>query len=500
MRLPRYSDTVVIGGGTAGAAMAGLLAERGDQSVLLLEAGPDYGNLEEGRWPSDLLDGRVIARTHDWSYTSAASAGQPGHALQRARVIGGCSSHNGCIALWGSRADYDGWAKAGNVGWSTDEVLPYFRRAAARLRVRRFEPQEITPFHGACLDAMFGVGIPPSADLNDMDEDVGAAMAPVNIRDGIRWSTPFAYLDPVRDRGDLTVVGDTLVDRINLDRSRAVSVELIRSGERATVAAGRVVLCAGAYGSPAVLLRSGIGPPEELATLGISTRIDLPGVGRNLHDHPGVSMKHHGAPLFDSLMADFIAQGRTVFTEQSLAKARSSRCGEAFDLHIAPTTSAGPDQEGRCECGMYVALMAPLSRGSLTLRDDDPQSSPVIDTGYFTDPGDEDLAALMDGVAMTREIARQQPLAELIGTELEETAGMVTAEDLRRNSLHYFHPVGTCKMGPDSDPAAVVDPMGRVHGAESLYVVDASIMPVVPRANTNLPTLMAAERIVATLD
>ena len=346
MCLPRYSDTVVIGGGTAGAAVAGLLAERGGQSVLLLEAGPDYGNLEEGRWPDDLLDGRVVARTHDWSYISAASAGQPGHALQRARVIGGCSSHNGCIALWGSRADYDGWAKAGNYGWSTDEVLPYFRRAAARLCVRGFEPEEITPFHGACLDAMIGVGIPPSDDLNDLDEDVGAAMAPVNIRDGIRWCTPFAYLDPVRDLGGMTVVGDALVDKINLDRSSAFSVEVVREGERVTVAAGRIVLCAGAYGSPAVLLRSGIGPAEELAVLGVSTQIDLPGVGRNLHDHPGVSMKHHGTQLFESLMEDFIAEGRTVFTEQSLAKARSSRCGEAFDLHVAPTTSAGPDQQG----------------------------------------------------------------------------------------------------------------------------------------------------------
>ena len=490
----------MIGGGTAGAAVAGLLAERGDQSVLLLEAGPDYGNLEEGRWPADLLEGRVVARTHDWSYKSAASAGQPGHALQRARVVGGCSSHNGCIALWGSRADYDGWAQAGNDGWSTEEVLPYFQRASARLRVRRFEPEEITPFHGACLDAMVVIGIPPSADLNDLDEDVGAAMAPVNISDGIRWNTAFAYLDPVRDRDDLTVVGGVTVDRINLVGSRAVSVEVVRDGERVTVAAGRVVLCAGAYGSPAVLLRSGIGPPEELATLGISARIDLPGVGRNLHDHPGVSLKHRGTPLFDTVMADFIADGRTVFTEQSLAKARSSRCGEAFDLHIAPTTSAGPDQGGRWECNMFVALMAPQSRGQLTLRDDDPYSSPVIDTGYFTDPGDADLLALMEGVVMTREIARQRPLAELIGKELDETAGMVTAEDLRRNSLHYFHPVGTCKMGPGSDPAAVVDPMGRVRGAEGLYVADASIMPVVPRANTNLPTLMAAERIVAGLD
>ena len=144
-QLPRHSDTVVIGGGTAGAAIAGLLAERGDQSVLLLEAGPDYGSLAEQRWPTELLDGRIVADTHDWSYTSAAVAGQPGHSLQRARVIGGCSAHNGCIALWGSRADYDSWAAAGNAGWSTEDLIPHFRRAAERLRVRQFAPEEINP-------------------------------------------------------------------------------------------------------------------------------------------------------------------------------------------------------------------------------------------------------------------------------------------------------------------------------------------------------------------
>ena len=337
--LPRYSDTVVIGGGTAGAAVAGLLAERGDQSVLLLEAGPDYGPFAEQLWPTELLDGRVVADTHDWSYTSAAAAGQPGHALQRARVIGGCSAHNGCIALWGSRADYDGWAAAGNAGWSTDDLLPHFRRAAARLRVRQFAPEEITPFHGACLDAIVDSGIPHTTDLNDMDENVGAAMAPVNIWNDVRWNTSFAYLDPVRDRKGLTIVGDALVDKINVDRSRATSVDVVHAGEKVTVEAGRVILCAGAYGSPTVLLRSGIGPSRDLAPLGISTLIDLPGVGANLHDHPGFSMGYFGTRLFDSLMEDFIASGRTVFAEQSLAKARSSRCSQAFDLHIAPVAS-----------------------------------------------------------------------------------------------------------------------------------------------------------------
>ena len=498
-QFPRYSDTVVIGGGTAGAAVAGLLTERGDQSVLLLEAGPDYGPFAEQRWPTELLDGRIVADTHDWSYTSAAATGQPGHPLQRARVIGGCSAHNGCIALWGSRSDYDGWAAAGNAGWSTEDLLPHFRRAGARLRVRQFSPEEITPFHGACLNAIVDNGIPHTADLNDMDENVGAAIAPVNISNGIRWNASFAYLDPARHKKWLTVVGDILVDKINVDGSRAASVDVVHAGEKVTIEAGRVVLCAGAYGSPAVLLRSGIGPSGDLIKLDISTLIDLPGVGANLHDHPGFNMNYHGTPLFNSLMEEFIASGRTVFAEQSLAKTRSSRCSQAFDLHIAPVASPAPDPSGHWQCKILVANMAPRSRGRLTLRDTDPQSSPVIDTGYLTDPEGEDVAVLMDGVTMCREIAARPSLAELIGKELEDTANVDSIEAVRRNSLHYYHPVGACKMGPESDPAAVVDPTGKVHGLDNLYVADASIMPVVPRANTNLPTLMIAERIVASL-
>ena len=290
------------------------------------------------------------------------------------------------------------------------------------------------------------------------------------------------------------------MDKINLHRSRAVSVDFTRAGETATVEAGRIVLSAGAYGSPAVLLRSGIGPAEELSPLGISTRIDLPGVGRNLHDHPSFSMRHYGTRSFDSLMKDFVAAGRAVFAEQSLAKVRSSRCSEAFDLHIAPVSTVGPDRSGRWECTMFVAHMSPRSRGRLALRDIDPSSSPVIDTGYFTDADGDDIAELMDGVAIGREIARQPPLAELIGEELADTASIVSAEEVGRFSLHYYHPVGTCKMGPDSDAGAVVDSSGRVYGAEGLYIADASIMPAVPRANTNLPTLMVAEKIVAGLD
>lgn len=496
---PRYADTIVVGGGSAGAAVAGLLAGRRDQSVLLLEAGPDYGPLSEGRWPSDLLDGRIVAETHDWAYTSDASNGQPGHSLERARVIGGCSSHNGCIALWGSRVDYDGWAAAGNIGWSTEEVLPYFRRASERLKVRDFEAEEITPFHGACLEAMVGAGVPTIDDLNDIDENFGAAISPVNIREGVRWNASFAYLDPVRDGEHLTVVGEALVNRVNLEGQRAVSVDMVVGGEAATVGAGRVVLCAGAYESPSVLMRSGVGPASELSRLGIEVRVGLSGVGENLHDHPAFSVHYRSTPLFDSMMDEFIAGSRTVYAEQSLAKARSSGCAEAFDLHIAPIAFLDREPSGQWRFKIAVGNMAPKSRGRLTLRDADPRSVPIIDTGYFTDPEDSDIGVVMDGLKLTREIARQRPLAELIGAELEETAGVESAKEVKLKSLHYYHPVGTCKMGPDTDAGAVVDAGGKVRGLDNLYVADASIMPVVPRANTNLPAVMVAERFVAGL-
>ena len=261
-----------------------------------------------------------------------------------------------------------------------------------------------------------------------------------------------------------------------------------------------MVVCAGAYGSPAILLRSGVGAAAELSRLDIDTREDLPGVGHNLHDHPSFSLNYRSTRLFNSLMDEFIGGGKTVYAEQSLAKARSSGCDEAFDLHIAPIAFLDCDLSGHWRFKAAVANMAPKSRGRLTLRNADPRSAPIIDTGYFTDIEGSDIAVVMDGISMTREIARQRPLAGLVGEELEETARIVSAEEVKRNSLHYYHPVGTCKMGPGSDPTTVVDATGRVHGLDNLYVADASIMPVVPRANTNLPTLMMAERFVAGLD
>ncbi|MCH7996435.1 MAG: GMC family oxidoreductase [Chloroflexi bacterium] len=493
---PSSADTIVIGGGTAGAAVAGRLAMLGNQSVLLLEAGPDYGALKDGRWPADLLDGRVVASTHDWGYTSAARTGQPDHQLHRARVIGGCSAHNGCIALWGSRADYDGWVDSGNPGWSTDEVVPFFERAAIALRVRRFAPTEITPFHAACLDAMVCAGIPLVDDLNSLDKNVGAGTAPVNILDGVRWNTALSYIDPERNNRHLTVLGDTFVDKMNVVNDHAVSVDVIRPGGAARIAAGRIIICAGSYGSPAILLRSGIGPAGELQHLGIKTVLDLAGVGRNLHDHPAISLRFGGTELLSARMEAFVTAGHIPFTEQSLAKARSAGCADAFDLHVYPTIAPNPNQDGRWDCSISVANMTPQSRGSVRLRSSDPTAAPIIDTGYLSDPDDADLGVLMSGIDLARQIAIQRPLVDLIGDELPISATCVSPEAVRRSCRHYYHPVGTCKMGPTSDSEAVVDSLGRVRGLANVYVADASIMPAIPRANTNLPALMVAERIV----
>mgnify|MGYP003580603335 FL=1 len=493
-----YADTVVIGGGTAGAAVAARLIEGTSQTVLLLESGPDYGAFAEGQWPAQLLDARSLPGGHDWNYVNGASTGRPGHLLERARVIGGCSSHNGCAAIWGSRSDYDHWAALGNEGWSADDLLPFFKLANETLRVKRISSSEITPWQQACLDTAPAIGIPHVADLNDLDEDLGMSTSPVNIVDGVRWNSAFAYLDPSRGSDCLTIRGQMQVDRLRLEGKRVIAVEAIGPDGPVTIEAGRVVVCAGAYGSPAILLRSGIGPSAELRALGIETKLDL-AVGKNLQDHPAVYLKYSGTPQLVAAMLDFAARGGTLFSEQTIAKFRSKYCTSAYDLHLFPVGGQFTDTADTWEFLLPVANMVPLSRGSVQLTSADPFATLKIDTAYLSDAEGQDLAILWNGIELVRDYACQAPLAGLIGEEVAPTAHYKTPEDVRRDNLHYFHPVGTCKMGPESDPAAVVDARGKVHGVDNLYVADASIMPVVPRANTNIPALVVGERVAAWL-
>jgi choline dehydrogenase len=493
-----YVDTIVIGGGTAGAAVAARLAQAGSQSVMLIESGADYGAFAEGRWPAQLLDARSLPGGHDWGYVNGASTGRPGHLMERARVIGGCSSHNGCAAIWGSRVDYDHWAALGNTGWSADELLPFFRLANETLRVKRISEAEITPWQAACLETAPKMGIPQVADLNNLDEDIGMSTSPVNILDGVRWNTAFAYLDPLRGNDCLTIRGQIQVDRLRLEGNRIVAVEAIGPEGPLTIEADRVVLCAGTYGSPAILLRSGIGPDANLRGLGIETKLAL-AVGKNLHDHPAVYLKYSGTPQLVAAMLDFVAGGGVLFSEQTIAKFRSKYCTTAYDLHLFPVGGQFTDTADSWEFLLPVANMTPLSRGSVQLTSADPFATLKIDTAYLSDPQGRDLAILWSGIELARDFACQTTLADLVGEEISPTVNYKTPEDVRRDNLHYYHPVGTCKMGPETDRTAVVDARGKVHGVDNLYVADASIMPVVPRANTNIPALVVGERISAWL-
>jgi choline dehydrogenase len=498
----KAADTLVIGAGAAGCALTGLLVERSDERVVLVEAGPDYGPRDSGRWPAEMLDASLRAPGHDWGYTSGDTIHGRVLPFDRARVVGGCGSHNDCQAMIGHRADYDAWAAAGNSGWTAAELEPLIAHLKERLHVRLYADEEVTPFQSASIDAMVAFGLPRVVDLNDLDQDLGVAQNPVNIVDGVRFNAAFGYLDRVRDRPNLEIVADVLCDRLVVEGGRVTGAVVIRDGRRETISAGRVVLCSGVYGSPAILLRSGVGDPAELHRHAIRPVHALAGVGRNLHDHPCATMRFAGTDELVGRMQAF-ARERFCPEEQIIGKGRTAGCDEAFDLHFYTSGGARREDGGAYHWQYTVGLMTSVGRGAVTLRSSDPDAPPLLDHGFLRDPSGSDLDRLVDGFAQYEEIAAQPALARLLGAEIYPGPAMREAHDVRtivaRNIEHAYHPVGTCKMGPASDPEAVVDANGRVHGLEGCVVADASIMPAVPRANTHLPSVLVGERISASL-
>jgi choline dehydrogenase len=344
-------------------------------------------------------------------------------------------------------------------------------------------------------------GIPSSEDLNRLNEDVGIAASPVNISNGTRWNAVFAYLDPVRNCSNLKICDQILVDRLVIRNGRVTGIMVVTSKGLRQVEAGRVVLAAGTYGSPAILLRSGIGEPAALKHLGIATTHELPGVGKNLHDHSSITISFSGTPELERLTAAFSAD-HWAPEEQVIAKVRSPHCSNAFDLHLYPIGGLLPNSDQwRWKVG--IACMTPQSRGLVALRSSDPTEPPIIDHRFLSDAQRQDQQVLVEGIEIARQITRYRPLSQLLGEELPLSGENRTKYDLsgfvKKYFTHYYHPVGTCKMGLARDRDAVVSAEGSVHGLEGLYICDCSIMPVIPRANTNVPVLVVAERIASFL-
>ena len=350
---------------------------------------------------------------------------------------------------------------------------------------------ELTPPQRAFVEAGVQSGLPFADDLDELEAAEGIGPMPVNIVGGTRWNSVFAFLDEVRNRDNLTIIGGATVRRIRFEGARATGVVVDIDGSERTIAAGRVVLAAGAYHSPAVLLASGIGPATELDALGIDALVDLPGVGEHLLDHSCVQLDFTGKPgLLDELAAlDWNPD------EQTVGRARSSRCDEGpYDIHVFMVAGANTGHPDLPPITLYGGAMRARSEGKVTLNADLDVQRPVVDHRYGTDPAGYDRQVLSEALDLLHDITRQSALRDVLGEFVPAAAG----EPLD-NIVNYCHPAGSCKMGPASDPAAVVDHHGRVHGIEGLYVADASIMPSITRGNINLPTAMIGARIAAGL-
>ncbi|WP_227979474.1 GMC family oxidoreductase [Nocardia spumae] len=513
-------DYIVIGAGSAGCVLAHRLTEDPQVSVLLLEAGPE-DTADEIKIPAAW--GKLLRTEWDWRYETTPQKHLGGQRAYwpRMKALGGCSSMNAMIFIRGNHADYDGWRRDfGAVGWSYEDVLPYFVRSETNTGLR-------SPYHGtdgplhveqrrftheltdAWIAAAAAAGLPRNDDFNGAVQE-GVGRYQVTHRNGRRWSTADGYLRPITDRPNLTVRTEAHATALRFDGTQAVGVTYRRHGSEHTVyAEAEILLSGGAINSPQLLMLSGVGPAAHLREFGIDVVADLPGVGENLHDHPVTPILWRTRGISD--LADFetplrLAQwqalGRGPLTSNvgeggGFVHSREGLEGPDIQYHVAPTAFYDNGFHEHI-APMFTAgptLVDVHSRGRLRLRSADPMWKPELDPGYFTDP--RDLDALLASCRQLIDIANRQPLAKYLDRpHLPERADRLDEDGWRAHIERWtqtlFHPVGTCAMG--TGESAVVDPELRVRGVSGLRVVDASIMPRIVRGNTNAPTVMIGEK------
>jgi choline dehydrogenase len=519
-------DYVIVGAGSAGCVLAARLSENPDARVLVLEAGPP-DTADEIHIPAAI--NLLFKTAYDWDYETVPQDRALGRTIYwpRGRVLGGSSSINAMIYIRGSRHDYDAWRDDyGCEGWGYTDLFPYFLRAEGNAR-------GASPYHGdsgplivselrykSALTSDFiaaarSYGLPSNEDFNGPQQD-GVGYYQVTQSGGRRWSAADAYLHPAASRPNLTIVTDALVTGIEISAGRATAVRYVHRGvEEMARAEAEIILSAGAIGSPQLLMLSGVGPADHLHEHNIAVMADSPGVGSNLADHPVVTTmwdapKARG--LWEQAGRRQLARWRLTHSgplTSNVAEAggftRTDPALVAPDIQWivlpVPYVDGGLADPATRALSILITLVSVGSRGRIRLRSADPRHKPAIDPSYLSDLADFD--PLVRAVGMARDIAATRPLARQLRTELAPGPQVESEAELkewiRGNLSTIYHPVGTCAMGGDSPVAAskltsVVDPQLRVRGIERLRVVDASVMPTVPRGNTNAPTIALAER------
>jgi len=498
-------DEIIVGAGSSGAVLAARLSEDPNRSVLLLEAGPDYSDV--ARTPADLMTSWLSAGPHDWGMVAQALPGRE-IPFPRGKVTGGCSAVNGHIALRGTPQDFDEWAAWGNREWSFEQVLPFHRKleddrdargdfhgVGGPIWIERPRRETWQPLNRAFFEAAREAGFEEVSDHNDPNS-TGIGPWPRNRREGVRISTAIGYLAPARNRLNLTIRSNVNAHRVIVEDGRATGLEVECAGAIQQVRGRRITLSAGAINSPAILMRSGIGPRDELASLGIKCQVNLPGVGRNLIDHVMVFVVAtplagvpHDPSVTNPVGIRYTASGSDEFNDMQMYVI------QLFDTSLTP--GMGLDLPVP-SIAIVPGLQRPRSRGRLRLRSADADVPPVIDLNYLDHP--EDMRRMADGVHIAWRLMHDAQFGSMLNEIVNLTDEVVNSDSaletfIRDNCTTIFHPVGTAKMGPESDPMSVVDPHCRVRGVAGLCVVDASIMPNIVRANTNVTCIMIGERV-----